>query len=71
MLRANFLLTWPNKKPKCFFLLLVYNWMPISVKMFAALIHFTHLCCFNGYVWCADYIKNKLFSMHFLRKLCP
>ena len=46
--------------------MLVYNWITTfaSVKMLAALVQYTHSCCFNGYVGCADY-KNKLFSMQF------
>ena len=45
-------------------MLLVDNWMPTSVKMFVAPLHYTYLCYSKGYVGYADY-KNKLLSMHF------
>ena len=46
--------------------MLVYNLIPIChlLKMFAALIRPTHLCCCLIGMLGADYIK-KLFSMHF------
>ena len=66
MLKADFLLTWPNKKPKRS-MLLVYNWMPIfsSVKMFAAFMNSNHfsMLLFYGYVGYVYFPCN-------LRKLC-
>ena len=56
-LYTDFLIMWPNKKPKRIFSLLAYKRMPISLKMFDVLIHSTYLCCFNGHVGHADYKK--------------
>ena len=67
MLKADFLLTWHNKKPK---------------RLFAAVLQldaYFGVCCNNTFysrmLFLMDMLgmlitkKNKLFSMHFLRKL--
>ena len=68
MLKADFLLTWPNKKPKMLFAASLQSddYKPL-VKMFAALIHVTFyslMLLFIGYVGYADHTKSY-FSMHF------
>ena len=47
------------------FLLLVYNWMPTSVKMFAAFMHSTHLCCSLMDMLGMMIAKKTLLSIHF------
>ena len=50
------------------FLLLAYNWVPISVKMYAALILSTHLCVLMDMLGMLI-TQNKLFPCIFAQNV--